>query len=278
MPRQSGQPAPVGHKRLTGDLWSLQRGGGCGIFFVHTMSHVASCVTHGPLCNLYYKRNVMIRRIVASWRTPFSADVWQQIHDRGMSLEEGLWHLGPALSEAGEPRLAEVVVANHGDDEGESDGLIWSLLVRDAPSGEPPDEILERNERLGGRQGLTQLMLKGFPRGIPQVASFDIKLRLDAQQYSCSVLPIELRRGGGHEPALGLASKARLEQVGYRFEDGASGIKETSLVFLHDKNAFSVAILANGHLKLNSATWLPYADEVADLVLSTFFVQEEPST
>ena len=219
----------------------------------------------------------MIRTIVATWQTPYSEELWQQIRDKGTSTEDGLWSLGPALPDDEEPRLAEVVIGD-GIDGGESDGLLWNLVVHKAPSGQAPDRIVERNERLGGRQGLAKLLVEGFPARTPQVALFHVKLRLDASDYDCSVLPQALQPGGGHESALSLASKANLEQVGYRFEDGVSGIKEATLIYLHEENAYSVTILAKGLLKLRSATWLPYADEIADLIVTTFFVHRESGT
>ena len=219
--------------------------------------------------------NALLQTINASWETGYSEAVWQRIEQRSVRAAAGFRYLGPAVPDSEEPRLAQVAVRAYSEGGGEPALLQWSLVVRGAPSGAPPEDIVERDKTLGGRRGLMQLLADSFSRPTPQVGFFRIKLRLDASRYSCPLLPMELRPGGPHDPALALASKATMEQVGYRFEDGVSGIREVTIIYLHEENVLSVTILAKGHLKLCSTTWLPYADEIAELVSSAFFQVKE---
>ena len=69
---------------------------------------------------------------------------------------------------------------------------------------------------------------------------------------------------------------ARLEQIGYRFEGGgAGGIEEVVLIYEHLYGRYRANISATGLLKLNSPTWLPFADDIAELVSHTFFAPKE---
>ena len=220
----------------------------------------------------------LLKTVTASWETEYVDEVWQRVEKVGIPSKRGkrsLWFVGPVLPDANESRLAEVAVHSHEATDDEPAIIHWSLNVRPPPDSDPPDEALERDQRVGGREGLSQLLADGFSGFTSQVALFSITLRLGRTRYACRVLPRKIQRGSEHEPALVLADSTSLEQVGYRFEDGASGLQEVTIVYLHQENEYSVRIQAKGHLKLGISTWLPYADEIAELIVGTFFRIEE---
>lgn len=217
-----------------------------------------------------------MKTMIAAWETAYSDAVWQKLESVKSSVRieqtppsaSNFLTLGPTLPDAEEPRVAEVVAHRHED----SAEIYWVLTTWSAPDGEPPAHVKESNTRIGSRKGLAQLLADCLPIDAPDVATFQIRLLVDGSSHKCRSIPAApLERGGLHDAALSLGREVRLEQVGYRFEVGTQGIEEIAIVYLHKKNAFSVSISANGLLKLKSTTWLPYADEVADLVLNTFF-------
>jgi hypothetical protein len=81
-----------------------------------------------------------------------------------------------------------------------------------------------------------------------------------------------------HDFASSLGRRTYIEQIGYRFDGGASGLEEVAIIYIHKDDVFSVTIRASGLLKLRESRWLPYAKEVADLVVDTFFIREGSST
>jgi hypothetical protein len=72
-----------------------------------------------------------------------------------------------------------------------------------------------------------------------------------------------------------LGRSARLEQVGYRFEGGAGGLEEVALLYHHLKDRYAALVSATGPLKLGASTWLPFADDIVDLVQNAFFSSRE---
>jgi len=65
--------------------------------------------------------------------------------------------------------------------------------------------------------------------------------------------------------------RAQCEQIGYRFESGASGLEEVAIVYLHEEERFSLIVVARGALEIGDVRWLPYCDIVASLLVSRYF-------
>lgn len=227
-----------------------------------------------------------IELVAASWTTAYTDDVWAKLQafkaDTPFDVpdeEQSDWlALGPSLPDENESRIAVAIARRHlGRVEGDGGGarLKWSLTVQQAPEGEPVERIRLHNKTLGGRPGLMRLLSETEPGGTPQVGRFLVKLVIEEARWKCRVLPVPLEPGGLHAPAAKLGRGARIEQVGYRYESGVSGLEEISIIYVHDDRTFAVSIHANGTLRLGSSTWLPYADEIADLALGTFFFAEE---
>jgi hypothetical protein len=220
-----------------------------------------------------------IQSVVITWKTPYEESVWRRlegIHGDGRTGDsntesQDFLVVGPSLPTEGEPRVAELAVHRR-----QVEGLLhWRLSVRTAPRTEPPAEVRQRDAELGGQKGLATLLVDSMTSNVPPVAMFQIRYFVDASRHECKVLPVQLRRGDAHDIALGLGMEAWMEQVGYRFGGGANGLSEIVIVYLHREDVFAVSIHANGVLRPGDERWLPYADEMTELVRETFFTQQE---
>ena len=213
-----------------------------------------------------------LRSTTATWRTPSSPDLWKKLEGLArLTSKEGLFlAFGPTLPDEQDDRLAKAVVHRQED----LSELHWTLTVERAPSEEPPQQAREHDRKLGGRSGLSRLLAEALARDVSAVGTFRARCRLPRSGYCCPTVPAMIEKGSAHHAAL-LLGEARLEQVGYRFDGGVSGIEEISIVYLHVPEEYSLNIAARGPLKLGSPRWLPFADDVVDLALSTFFVSKE---
>lgn len=223
-----------------------------------------------------------LQLVAASWTTAYSDERWAVLEGHKTETpfdvpdeQQSDWlALGPALPDETEDRVAIVVVHRHrgeAEGDGRSARLDWQLTVQPAPGGDPVEKIVSHNAKLGGRPGLMKLLTTAGAGGTPQVGRFLVRFVVEEAARRCKVLPVPLEQAGHHGPAATLGRGARLEQVGYRYESGAIGLEEVSIVYLHTERVFSVSVHANGSLRLGSTTWLPYANEVAELVLDSFF-------
>jgi hypothetical protein len=209
----------------------------------------------------------------ATWATPFSDHVWAVLDGlkRAASKEGDLLALGPVLPDEEDARTAEAVVHRRDDE------LHWALAVGPPPSAEPPTEVKEHDAKLGGRRGLSALLLGALPGGAPGIGAFRIRCFLPETGFRCPFVPASVGEGSAQAAALRLG-EARLEQVGFRFENGAAGIEELAIVYLHLKKEYSLNVRAKGPLKLKSARWLPFADDVVETAASTLFAPVEGGT
>jgi hypothetical protein len=205
--------------------------------------------------------------ITASWTTPFSDEVWKKLDGlkHAASKEGDLVALGPTLPNANDERTAEVVV--HRPAQGD---LYFRLTIGPCPPGDPPEHVREHDTKLGGPGGLSALLASGAPG----LGAFRIRCFISEKELRCPSIPASVVEGSAHAAALRIG-EARLEQVGYRFENGATGVEEVAIVYLHLRREYSLSISAKGPLKLRSPRWLPFADDVIETALSTFFLPVE---
>lgn len=217
------------------------------------------------------------KTLSAAWETPYAEDVWGRLAEvQTDSYDEqhgdstaAVLTVGPVLGDGDEPRMATLAVRRR---EG-SARLVWDLTVQAAPEGEPPPSIRELDAKVGGRTGLVRLLAAGLPADAVAIGVFRIHLLVARAEYTCRVLPRLLGSGDALAPLLPLSDGVSMEQVGYRFPTAVGGVEEVVLVYLHKSDAFSVRVLANGLLKLNAPTWLPYADEAEEIALKAFFTR-----
>jgi len=207
-----------------------------------------------------------VKDVTARWTTPPSADLWEKLKSIAASSIDGFLSLGPVLPDGEDRRLAKLSVHQCAGDE-----LAWSLMLFPVPSSAPPSTIKDRDKQLGGRTGLLSIITEALPPGLPAVGGFMIRFRVPEVGFACPLLPVVLGKDSGHEAAMRLGREARLEQVGYRFDGGAGGIEEISIIYRHKTHEYSVIIAASGPLKLAPGRWLPFADDISDLALGAFF-------
>ncbi|MCC6558054.1 MAG: hypothetical protein IT372_34335 [Polyangiaceae bacterium] len=220
----------------------------------------------------------MIQTVLASWETPYTDDVWEVLQqkktDERTQKDIDVLSFGPALPDEEEGRVALLTVHVHRENEKEQAEapreLHWTLVVSPPPSDEVPEKVRTIDRNLEGRRGLLTLIERCIV-GVPPVALFRLTMNIPGSEYRCKVLPKEISRGGEHDIAASLSRTSRMEQVGYRFEDSPYGLEEMAIIYDHEDDAVIVNTRARGILKLGSRTWLPYAEEVADIVLKAFF-------
>lgn len=223
--------------------------------------------------------SIAIESVRATWQTPFSGDMWAEMEEaKTTSSKAGSMDLllfGPTLPDADEPRVATLAAHVHDSAKGSAEPshmVHWAMIIRKAPAAEPPQEIREGSDRLGGRSGL-MARLERWLAGVPPIASFQTSLKLARGEYQCRLLPREVHRDGFHDAAVSLGVKCHLEQVGYRFENSPYGLDELAIVYGHEGDLFAVTVRSAGALRIGAKTWLPHADEVADIVTRAFFVR-----
>ena len=216
----------------------------------------------------------ILANATVNWKTPYSDEVWEKLEGVTTLDEEEFFSLGPTFPKEEELERRSAVVGVHRHED--TNELHWVLSVQAAPSDEPPAHIKERDEKLGGRGGLASLLAQALPSSAPAVGAFHVRLFFPEAEFTCPMIPAVVAAGGSHEAVLQLGRGARLEQIGYRFEGGgAGGIEEVVLIYEHLYGRYRANISATGLLKLNSPTWLPFADDIAELVSHTFFAPKE---
>lgn len=233
--------------------------------------------------------NVLCQEVTASFTTPYSETLWQDLVRRSAqpspdeSKQEAsrLLVFGPALPEGEDDRIAHLMVHVHesekdevetgAEEEAELSILHWVLVLVPKPSGEPPDDIKAEHERIGGRPGLIKMLEEIAPSPRIRTARFRVLCFLSHEDWKCRVLPEGPVRGARHEAALRLGGPAYMEQVGYRYENGVHGISEVAIVYRHNEKEYAMTIRGNGLLRLEAERWLPYADELLNITTNTFF-------
>lgn len=232
---------------------------------------------------------ISCQEVRASFTTPYSEELWQSLERRNPrpSSDESkqgaskLLVFGPALPEGEDDRIAHLMVHVHEDEDDEVEAdteemakrptLHWMLVLVPKPSGEPPEAIKAENAKIGGRQGLIKMLEEIIPSPWTRAARFRVLCSLSQEHWTCRVLPTGSIQGVRHEAALRLGAQAYMEQVGYRYENGANGISEVAIVYRHEEKDYVVTIRGNGLLRLEADHWLPYADELLNMMTSAFF-------
>lgn len=161
----------------------------------------------------------ILANVNVTWKTPYSAEVWEKLESIARIEEENYLSLGPTLPDEQDPRTA-VVVVHCPEDEAQ---FHWVFNVQAAPSDEPPPRVKENDKKLGGRSGLASLLAQSLPLAAPAVGGFQAHLFLLETEFTCPMIPAAIELGSVHDAALLLGRGARLEQIGYRFEVAVLG-------------------------------------------------------
>jgi hypothetical protein len=224
-------------------------------------------------------------RVTAQWTTPDLSALWEEalrLYQESANLREGedaasqqedeAVVLGPVLGEPQDGRIGLLRIERRKHPEGLR--LHWILQILPRPSGEPPEEVQKLHAHFKGRYGLVEIMLQSTATGGPPVAQHHIRFGLQADQWDCKVLPRAVRESPADSPVLEICREAAIEHVGYRLQDGISGIEEVSITYLHEKETYQVTTLARAVLKLERQNWLPFADDIQALIMGRFFASK----
>jgi hypothetical protein len=228
--------------------------------------------------------------VEVQWVTPALPETWEglsKLHQKASRLlgasgqeeeeeKEEVLTLGPVLADQEEPRIGLPRVAREAATSG-GYHLRWSLLAKSSPKGEPPEAIRQVDHLLQGRQGLVETMTRALAAGGLPVAEYEIQFTLKQAQWDCRLLPRPVGEEMVDSPLLSICRSAAVEHIGYRLKDGVHGIDEFDITYLHEEQAYVALVLARGILKFSPENWLPFAEDIQELVISRFFVRREES-
>ena len=209
-----------------------------------------------------------------TWTTPFEEATWTEAEALGRVLPapagvEGLSviTLGPALPPTPADAFLLRVGLVHRIEKGTVD---WQVSVDLAPDTTPPPSFQEQNARLGGRSGLLGFLSS---RTGATVAHYHACLLLERSGWTSSLLPRKVAPSTGEAAALSIASGATLEQIGFRLEDGANGLSEVAIVYLHEADMFSLTLEAKGvpEFVADDVLRMPLLESACRLAVHTFF-------
>ncbi len=184
--------------------------------------------------------------------------------------------VGPVLAEDEDPRVAYVRVSRGAS--ALTAPLQWSLRVLADPRS-PSSEVLRSIDSfLQGRRGLNSLLTRLLGVDAVPIGTYKLWFTLGASQWHCRLLPRPVRQQPVDALLLEVCQDASIEHLGYRLTNGANGLEELVLTYLHEEESFRVDAAARGMLRLTPEVWLPFANELTDLIVSRFFMRrEEPS-
>lgn len=179
-------------------------------------------------------------------------------------FEAEIVDLGPALPVEGESRISVLTLFHEAGQE----RLHWLLQLGPAPPEPPPQEILDANVRFGGFNGLKALILDGLQSG-PTNAALRATAEFPASSWTCPLLSGSLL--DFEAPIRTLDSAAMREQIGYRFEEGPSGLREVSVILDHINKCYIMSVVAQLAWRPPVTGWLIEDRLLMDLMAGTLF-------
>lgn len=166
------------------------------------------------------------------------------------------FHLAPVLSDSDSAFMADIALLTELEPQNNLTDLHWMVRIEPRPPHEPPKDIVELNERMGGWAGVLSLVEEVKPN---QHAAYSIKVDVDASNWRCRMIPRPVLPNTVDESIIAIAPDWQIEQIGYRQPTGKLGIVEFSIIFHHRPKCYRVWIQAVGGLDFNSTLLLPYA-------------------
>lgn len=174
-----------------------------------------------------------------------------------------VYGFAPALWTGGDHRIALFTVEV---DPGQ--GLLCNLRLFPPPDTPPPESVARINRDLDHRERIARLVSPAGRSRAP-VGLHRISVSVPEESWRCHLLPRDLT--AVEEDLSSDLGPARCEQVGFRFDAGASGLEEVVLIYFHDAQRFELRVMARGAVELGEKRWLPFCDTVARLPLSRYF-------
>src|SRR6266487_4217409 len=144
--------------------------------------------------------------------------------------------------------------------------LAFTLSRRPMPNTPPPAKVRAIDRRLKGKVGLQKLLSdKLLKPNTLLIADFSIELNLKTSDgWHSPVIP--RAPGDADAPLVNIGKTTHVEQIGYRFEEGANGLRELTVVYFHKPSSYHIHIDAHGALILASEMEIPCVQEISDFV------------
>jgi hypothetical protein len=207
----------------------------------------------------------------AHWKEP-TATLWPHLADFSISEDaDRLIAIGPLLPTPNESRLVQLSIYRASPD---TPGRC-TLYLTPAPLEPAPDSIRQHDSVIGGQLGLWERLTTAWKdQGPPATAVHASVFRMEGKHWKCLDLPRPLSNLEGELRVQKLANegnKVLVEQIGFRLENGSEAIEEISIIYEHAYDRYLVKVLGRGLVNVENGKWLPYADAIRTVVISTLF-------
>ncbi len=198
--------------------------------------------------------SVSLNDVFVSWSSDVSEPVWTRalaLGDLDKDVSAESIFIGPALSNKNLETLAYLNIVKEGE-EGKKE-LRWGIMVYERPKSSPPPDIVEASKRCDGLEGLAAFLNEFLPHLTPTpIGSYVGHLMLREKDWQ-------------------IGAKAIVEDVGYRFEEGVSGISEVGITFDHEDGEFRVHMRCRAPIELGVNFSLPQFSKAGQLIVDHLF-------
>lgn len=220
-----------------------------------------------------------ISRASLAWSIPYHEAYWHRLANAALTTPAPIGvaendvepdvhvQIGPALPKDASQRIA-VVVAVLSRTRGQ---ISCFLQLSPHPEGPPPPHIEEASRRVGGLEGLRELLIAQPNSTL--VCATTMRLDLSGESWRCPAL--EAKSLAVDAPFSSLGASATREELGYRLYDGVGGLSEISIVYDHDLATFFLNITATLAIRWADDSWLAPDRQLASLVVSALFSPRE---
>lgn len=216
-----------------------------------------------------------------TWTTPFVQSSWDELVKIGRILEKEadadhdalLIYILPTENE---PRLGQINIVRHRQDGSGASIIKFHFTAGPPPEEAPPEEIKVQSAAIGGIAGFAELLARLFAN--MEMSSASVLYRCTFVLEHEKWKSLEIPRNSSNNPNIAaLGNHSYMEQVGYRFIDGALGLKEVSLIYYHEVEMYKVQVIASSSLEIGEIAWFPYAQVISKMVLTQLFSPQEES-
>jgi hypothetical protein len=206
----------------------------------------------------------------ASWTGLFSPALWRRLslvaNPSNATPRAERMAIGPGLHSAHDTRMVLLSV------EKSAKQIKYVLFADQPPDSAPPADIAKADHACGGQEGIRALLTRIVGTRAAPVARYSVHFHLNQSKWRCHAIPRSLDRTDAVVSRL--SRTATIEHIGYRLDGGANGLEEISVTYYHESGFFGIDLLARGVLLAGESSFLPYADDVRDLVVANFFVEK----
>lgn len=204
------------------------------------------------------------------WRTPFDANLWTKFAGfagkKPSSRSPTNIQVGLALPEGRDGYIADLFGNRNG-----RKYIYWILNVKPRPDSDPPKNVVIASEKIGGVQGLHKFIEDNIVSSVSIAAFYECRVNLNGSAgWECNLVPSDI---GTEQLPSDIGQGGRLEEIGFRFQNGANGLEEFAITYGHQDDSYILIYMANGLLKVGEGMSLPFVSEMTDFLLSRLFVK-----